>query len=123
MAVLITLFLLTWIQGFIEIQTTQTQTQGIHQETSQVAISTGSIMNTFQALNPQTGDYSEAATLRIKNMLEPVNSTLTKNQEDNQITVTTFYGDNQATYSYPVHGNTTYQENCSNTGGKPCVKK
>lgn len=123
MAVLITMFLLTWIQGFIEIQTKQTQSQGIHQETAQVAVSSGSIMNTFYASNPGTGDYSESITPRVENLLDPVNPAVVKNQNNDELTVTTSYEDKKATYSYPVHGNTTYHENCSETGGNPCVKR
>lgn len=123
MAILITLFILTWIQGFIDIQTEQTQTVGIQQETSYVAMSSGSIMNTFYASNPDTGDYTKAITPRIKNLLGPVNYTVNKSQGDDAITVTTLYEEENATYSYPVYGNTTYHENCSETGGEPCVKR
>lgn len=122
-AVMVSLFLITWIQGFISIQTDQSQKMGITQENAQATIAAGSTMNAFYAMNPGGNDYAESIDPKITSFLKETEYSIVKNSRENELTITTQHGKDQVNYSYRVQGSTHYQGNCTDdTGGLPCVR-
>lgn len=123
-AILISLFLFTWIQSYIGTQAGQTQEMGINQELQRKTVALGTVMNNYYALSPESNDYSALINSEIKNMVIEPNVTITKQSADTQLTVTVDYGgaEDQATYTYKVPQGITYDSECAETGGEPCVK-
>lgn len=121
-AVMLSLFLITWIQGFISVQSNQIQRFGVTQETAQASISVGSVINTFYAMNPGSNDYARALDPEIRGFLKETNYDIQKSPGDDQVVVSTRYGGNQTSYYRLVVGDSSYSQNCSETGGLPCVE-
>lgn len=121
-AVLISIFVITWLQGYVKVQVKTTENQGITQETASIAMSTGSIMNSFYALDPSDGDYAELPNSSFKSFTEQVDLQLKKEGNDQSIEANSTYGSKSTIYKYPVPTGINYQSTCTETGEGSCVK-
>ncbi len=122
-AILISIFIFTTIQGYLLLQTDQTQETGINQELQRKTTAIGTIMNNFYASNPENGDYSAIIDPGIKDFLTQPTTTVTKGTNDEELTITVDYGEGkQATYTYPVPTGIEYDSSCNEVGGEPCVR-
>lgn len=83
---------------------------------------TGSIMNSFYALNPGEDDYAALADYGPIGFLSNPNSTITKEDTDTSVQLNITTEETELILSYPVPSGVTYQSECSETGGAACVK-
>lgn len=119
LAVFLSLFIFVWLQGYITVQHQETQNQGIRQETASITIAEGSIMNSFYALNPKEGDYSELPGFTPTEFLEEIE--IQKTTSEDKLRSETSFEEIDTIYEYPVL-DLNYYESCDETGGNPCVK-
>jgi len=122
MAIFLALFLLSWIESYHFVQYQEAQRQGASQETASIAISEGSIMNTFYAMN--TGeDHAELPGLETTQFLDEI--TTTKQTVEGYLQVNAQYEEERFQYSYPVPLGVDYYEECEEPEGiedDPCVR-
>ncbi|MFW5902314.1 MAG: hypothetical protein ACOCTT_00290 [archaeon] len=120
LAVFLSLFVFVWLQGYITVQSQETQNQGIRKETASIAIAEGSIMNSFYALNPGEEDYAELPGFNPTEFLEEI--TTEKSTTGEELEIESSFKEEQFTYSYPVL-DLNYYEDCDEAEGEPCVKQ
>ncbi len=124
-AIFLSLFVLTWLQGYITIQQQEAEKQGISQETASIAISEGSVMNTFYAMNPSDmGDYAAIPGLETTRFLEDTDTYKQKEYDDEELQIESHLDDLIFEYAYRVPETMVYYEECPDgeIEGEPCVR-
>lgn len=121
LAIIIVLILLTWMQSYIELQTMQTQEIGTARQTTETTIAIGSIINTFESLNPHQDDYAKIIDPEMKGFLEDPETGI--DLTNSEITLSSDLQDLgfNFEYSYPLIGEFSYEEDC--VEGDPCVRR
>jgi len=125
-AIFLGLFILTWIESYNTMQYQEAQRQGISQETASIAISEGSIMNAFYAIQPD-GDHAELPGYRATDFLDE--TTTNKQTIDDYLEVNTRYEDQEFQYRYPFYTTPEeeidYHERCEEPEeikDDPCIR-